>query len=105
MSMLDYRRAASYTPDFTANLLRFVNLTGTQFLTDKLLLSGNVYYRHLMTGAANGNINDNYLANYTGPPFDCTAPPASLTNPTSSEPVQTATSLMLQTSKSFGLKH
>ena len=42
MSMLDYRREASYTPDFTGNLLSFVNLTGTQFLTDKLLLSGSV---------------------------------------------------------------
>jgi iron complex outermembrane receptor protein len=27
----------------------FVNLTGTQFLTDKLLLSGNAYYRRLST--------------------------------------------------------
>ena len=33
-SMLDYRREASYTPDFTPNLLNFVNLTGTQFLAD-----------------------------------------------------------------------
>src|SRR5580658_5780539 len=40
-SMLDYRRASSYTPDFTQNLLNFVNLTGTQFLTDQLLLSAN----------------------------------------------------------------
>jgi outer membrane receptor protein involved in Fe transport len=104
MSMLDYRRAASYTPDFTANLLRFVNLTGTQFLTDKLLLSGNVYYRHLMTGAANGNINDNYLANYTGPPFDCTAPPASRANLAYCAPGQYATSRLLQRTKGFGLQ-
>ncbi len=104
VSMLDYRRAASYTPDFTANLLRFVNLTGTQFLTDKLLLSGNVYYRHLMTGAANGNINDNYLANYTGPPFDCTAPPASRANLTYCAPGQNATSRLLQRTKGFGLQ-
>ena len=34
LSMLDYRREPSYTPDFTHNLLNFVNLTGTQFLTD-----------------------------------------------------------------------
>jgi outer membrane receptor protein involved in Fe transport len=104
VSMLDYRRAASYTPDFTANLLRFVNLTGTQFLTGKLLLSGNVYYRHLMTGAANGNINDNYLANYTGPPFDCTAPPASRANLTYCAPGQNATSRLLQRTKGFGLQ-
>src|ERR1700722_9427550 len=73
-SMLDFRRQASYTPDFTANLLSFVNLTGTQFVTDTLLLSGNLYYRHLSTGAVNGNTNDGYLDDdYTGPPFDCTA--------------------------------
>ena len=49
MSMLDYDYESSYTPDYTANLLSFVNLTATQFLTDKLLLSGNVFYRHLIT--------------------------------------------------------
>jgi outer membrane receptor protein involved in Fe transport len=81
-----------------------VNLTGTQFLTDKLLLSGNVYYRHLMTGAANGNINDNYLANYTGPPFDCTAPPASRANLTYCAPGQNAKSRLLQRTKGFGLQ-
>jgi outer membrane receptor protein involved in Fe transport len=104
MSMLDYRREASYTPDFTANLLSFVNLTGTQFLTDKLLLSGNIYYRHLMTGAANGNINSNYLANYTGPPFDCTVPPASRANLAYCSPGQYATSRLLQRTKGFGLQ-
>ena len=76
--MLYFRRATSYTPDFTQNLLNFVNLTGTQFLTDQLLLSGNAYYRHLVTGSNNGSINDNYLsADYAGPPIDCSAPPAS----------------------------
>src|ERR1700689_690875 len=78
VSMLDYRREASYTPDHTANLLNFVNLTATQFLTDQLLLSGNAYYRHLSTSVINGNVNDSYLSDYTGPPFDCAAPSASL---------------------------
>jgi outer membrane receptor protein involved in Fe transport len=104
MSMLDYRRESSYTPDFTANLLSFVNLTGTQYLTDKLLLSGNVYYRHLMTGAANGNINDNYLANYTGPPVDCTAAPSSRADLTYCAPSQSATSRLLQRTKGFGVQ-
>jgi outer membrane receptor protein involved in Fe transport len=104
MSMLDYRREVSYTPDFTANLLSFVNLTATQFLTDKLLLSGNVYYRHLTTGASNGNINDNYLANYTGPPINCTAPPASRAALTYCAPGQYATSRLLQRTKGFGLQ-
>ena len=48
-------------PTTPHNLLNFVNLTGTQFLSEKLLLSGNVYYRHLVTDSINGNINDSYL--------------------------------------------
>src|SRR6202008_326074 len=55
-SMLAYRREASYTPDFTENLLTFLNLTATQFLADKLLLAGNVYYRRLATNNINGNV-------------------------------------------------
>ncbi len=104
MSMLDYRRQASYTPDFTANLLNFVNLTGTQFLTDKLLLSGNVYYRHLSTGVINGNVNDSYLEDYTGPPFDCTAPPTSRAVLAYCAPGQNATSSLLQRTKGVGLQ-
>jgi len=78
LSMLYFRRATSYTPDFTQNLLNFVNLTGTHFLTDHLLLSGNVYYRHLITGSNNGSNNDNYISDaYTGPPIDCAAPASS----------------------------
>ena len=103
-SMLDYRREASYTPDLTANLLSFVNLTGTQFLTDKLLLSGNVYYRHLTTSAINGNVNDSYLSDYTGPPADCVGPPASLAALSYCSPGQNATSNLLQRTKGFGIQ-
>ena len=79
-SMLNYQYSASYTPDYTENLLDFVNLTGAQKLADKLLLSGNVYYRHVITSVNNGNINDSYLTDdYVGPPIDCTATPADLT--------------------------
>src|SRR3977135_730678 len=77
LSMLSYRRAQSYTPDFTHNLLHFVNLTGTQFLSDHLLLAANAYYRHLITDNSNGSNNDNYLAAaYTGPPLNCGVAPA-----------------------------
>jgi outer membrane receptor protein involved in Fe transport len=104
-NMLDYRRQASYTPDFTANLLSFVNLTGTQFLTDKVLFSGNVYYRHLSTAAVNGNTNDGFLDDdYTGPPFDCTAAAASRADLTYCAPGQNATSRLLQRTKGFGLQ-
>src|ERR1700686_2597818 len=77
LSMLYYRREQSYTPDSTHNLLHFVNLTGTQLLSDHLLLSANAYYRHLITASSNGSNNDNYLAQaYPGPPLDCGVPPA-----------------------------
>ena len=104
-SMLDYRREASYTPDYTANLLNFVNLTGTQFVTDKLLLSGNVYYRRLSTGAINDNVNDGYLSgDYAGPPPDCSAPPVGRADLSYCSPGQNATSHLLQRTKGFGLQ-
>ena len=77
LSMLYHRREQSYTPDFTHNLLHFVNLTGTQFLSEHLLLSVNAYTRHLITASSNGSNNDNYLAGtFPGPPLDCSVPPA-----------------------------
>ena len=96
-SMLDFRRAASYTPDFTQNLLNFANLTGTQFLTDHWLLSANVYYRHLTTDSANGNVNDNYLSgDYSGPSIDCTAPPLARADLAYCSAAQNATSHLVQ---------
>ena len=104
-SMLAYRRETSYTPDYTLNLLNFVNLTGTQFLSDKLLLSGNAYYRYLSTDAINGNVNDNYLSgDYDGPPLDCTVPPASATALAYCSPGQNATGSVTQRSAGLGLQ-
>ncbi len=61
-------------PTSRENLLNFVNLTGTQFLTRRVCCCpANVYYRRLITGSINGNVNDNYLSSdYPGPPIDCT---------------------------------
>jgi outer membrane receptor protein involved in Fe transport len=76
-SMLDYRYASIYSaPDYTHNHLNFYNLVGTQFLSEHWLLSGNVYYRDLLTNSNNGDINDdNYLSDdYSGPDIDCSAP-------------------------------
>ncbi len=78
--MLAYQRASIYTaPDFAHNTLNFINATGTQFLDRELLLSGDLYYRHLRTRTNNGDINDdNYRSgDYDGPAIDCGAPPAS----------------------------
>jgi outer membrane receptor protein involved in Fe transport len=104
-SMLAYRREASYTPDYTLNLLNFVNLTGTQFLTEKILLSGNAYYRYLSTASINGNVNDNYLSgDYLGPPIDCALSPASLTDLAYCSPGQNATGDLSQRTFGVGLQ-
>ena len=104
-SMLDYRREASYTPDFTQNLLNFANLTGTQFLSGSLLLSANVYYRHLITGSGNGNVNDDYLSgDYTGPPIDCTSAPGTRVDLDYCSPAQNAVSRLVQRTAGFGVQ-
>jgi outer membrane receptor protein involved in Fe transport len=104
-SMLAYRRRASYTPDFTANVLHFVNLTGTQFLTGTLLLSGNIYYRQLTTRSGNANVNDGYLSDsYSGPPLDCTAPPGSATDLAYCSPGQSATGRLTQSTTGFAVQ-
>jgi outer membrane receptor protein involved in Fe transport len=72
LSMYQYLKAQSYTPDITHNLLHFVNLTASQALAEHLLLTGNAFYRHLITDSNNGSNNDNYLDDgYPGPPIDC----------------------------------
>jgi outer membrane receptor protein involved in Fe transport len=105
-SMLNYLYESSYTPDYTANLMNFVNLTGTQFLAEKLLLSGNIYYRHLITNSINGNVNDSYLDNsdYVGPPIDCGATPANETELAYCTPGQNATGRLVQSSKGIALQ-
>jgi outer membrane receptor protein involved in Fe transport len=105
LSMLYYNRKQTYTPDYTQNLMNFVNLTGTQILGDHLLLSGNAFYRHLSTFVSNGNINDSYLeSNYAGPPTDCTDPGANAATLAYCEPGQDATSNTTQRSIGFGLQ-
>jgi outer membrane receptor protein involved in Fe transport len=67
-------RTAVYTvPDFTNNKLNFVTATGSHFLRSDLLVSADVYYRHLVTRGNNGDLNDdNYLSDeYSGPDVDC----------------------------------
>ena len=103
--MLDFNHEASYTPDFTHNLLNFVNLTGTQFLSDKLLLSGNLYYRRLVTDVINTNVNGSYLdENYSGSPLDCSSPPAGRAQLAYCSPGQNAASRLLQSARGLGLQ-
>jgi iron complex outermembrane recepter protein len=104
-SMLNYLYEASYTPDVTQNLLNFVNLTGTQFLAEKLLLSGNIYDRHLITSVNNGNVNDSYLSDdYVGPPIDCAGTPTDLTALAYCSIGNNALSRLVQTTKGVGLQ-
>ena len=105
LSMLSYLREQTYTPDYTRNLLHFVNLTGTQILGDHLLLSGNAFYRYVSTGVLNGNVNDFYLEdNYAGPPTDCTDSGANPATLAYCAPGQDSTSTLTQRSKGFGLQ-
>ncbi|MGA7537572.1 MAG: TonB-dependent receptor [Steroidobacteraceae bacterium] len=105
LSMLYYRRDQTYTPDYTRNIMNFVNLTGTQSLTGHLLLTGNAFYRNLNTYVSNGNINDYYLeSSYAGPPTDCTDPAANPATLAYCEPGQDATSNTSQRSAGFGLQ-
>ena len=105
LSMLYYRREQTYTPDFTQNLLNFVNLTGTQTLGEHLLLTGNAFYRYLNTSVSNGNVNDYYLEdNYAGPPTDCTDSGADAATLAYCAPGQDATSTLTQRSVGFGFQ-
>jgi iron complex outermembrane receptor protein len=60
-SMLDQRREQVYTvPDNTRNQMTMFNLTGSQWLNDKFLLSGLVYHRVNKTRTLNGDVNDDF---------------------------------------------
>ena len=105
LSMLYYRRQQTYTPDFTQNLMNFVNLLGTQSLSEHLLLTGNAFYRYLNTYVSNGNVNDYYLeSSYAGPPTDCTDSGANAATLAYCTPGQDATSTLTQRSAGFGLQ-
>ncbi|MFO1412886.1 MAG: TonB-dependent receptor [Burkholderiales bacterium] len=49
------------TPDNTTNESVFVNLVGTHALSDRTLLSGNVFWRRIRTSTLNGDLNEGSL--------------------------------------------
>ena len=105
LSMLYYRHDQTYTPDYTQNIMSFVNLTGTQSLTEHLLLTGNAFYRQLHTYVANGNVSDYYLeSNYAGPQTGCVDPGVNPATLAYCEPGQDAISNTSQRSSGFGLQ-
>ena len=105
LSMLYFLREQTYTPDNTQNVMNFVNLTGTQKLTDHLLLTGNAFYRYLSTHVLNGNINDYYLeSDYVGAPTDCTDSGANAATLAYCTPGQDTSERLTQSRKGFGLQ-
>jgi len=55
-SLLAQDRRALYTyPDQTRNLMHLMNLRGSQWLTDDLLVSGNGFYRYYQRKTTNGD--------------------------------------------------
>ena len=54
-------RKSIYTkPDQTKNNLSFLNLSGSHWLNDKVMFSGNTYYRHLITKTMNGDTSETF---------------------------------------------
>ncbi len=61
-SMLARDRASVYTkPDETQNRSSLFNLAARQALSDRLMLSGNLYFRRINSATLNGDINDEAL--------------------------------------------
>lgn len=59
---LDREYSSVYTkPDNTHNRAAFVNLAGKHSVSDRLLLSGNIYYRDIRVKTLNGDLNDDSL--------------------------------------------
>lgn len=60
--LLDQNYGSIYTrPDITDNRSLFMNLEGKHPLNDKIVLSGNSYYRNIKTSTYNGDINEGSL--------------------------------------------
>ena len=59
---LDRDYSSVYTKsDNTHNRAAFVNLSGKHSVTDRLLLSGNIYYRDIRTNNSSADLNDDSL--------------------------------------------
>ncbi|MGH8742708.1 MAG: TonB-dependent receptor, partial [Burkholderiales bacterium] len=60
ISLLDNPAQAFTYPDFNDNRLIFLNLKGSHFLSDTVLLASNVYYRESKTLSFNSNVSDDF---------------------------------------------
>jgi outer membrane receptor protein involved in Fe transport len=64
-------------PDITENRLTMINLTGSRFFTESLLLAGNVYHRDSRREGSNGDTNDDFEDS----PNDAACDPADFVDP------------------------
>src|SRR5262245_4895440 len=65
-STLTVDRSAVYTfPDRTKNVMHLANLRGSQWLSDAVLLSGNVFYRNYRRDTLNGDAEVNCIEDAT----------------------------------------
>lgn len=64
-------------PDNTQNRMTLLNLTGSRWLTERLLLAGNVYHRRSDRDGENGDTNDEFEAS----PNDAACDPADFADP------------------------
>jgi outer membrane receptor protein involved in Fe transport len=55
----DYRSIFT-SPDATRNISHLVNLAASREVNDKVLFTGNTYYRRISTGTLNGDGNDDF---------------------------------------------
>src|SRR5262245_9044112 len=60
LSFLDDIRQAYTFPDENHNKLAFVTVKGSHFLSDNVLLGGNLYYRNYKTRNFSSNVNDEF---------------------------------------------
>jgi iron complex outermembrane recepter protein len=60
LSFLDNIRQAYTFPDLNKNKLAFLTVKGSRFLTDDVVLGGNLYYRKYKNENVSSNVNDDF---------------------------------------------
>ena len=60
LSFFDNTRQAYTFPDLNTNKMTFLNVKGSHFLTDKVLLGGNLYYRKYENENLSSNVNNDF---------------------------------------------
>lgn len=60
LSLFDNTRQAYTFPDLNTNTLTFLNLKGSHFLSENVLVGGNLYYRRYKNQSLSSNVNDRF---------------------------------------------